>query len=84
MEEMEAEPAKVADPDPRFQGGFDTALMLLRLGASIRRKCWLEGDSYVLDDTFLITARDRKRVHSIAVGDIMAMDWTVAMIPKTP
>jgi hypothetical protein len=67
------------DPDPRFQGGFDTALMLMRLGASIRRAGWPEGDSFVMADGIMLTMIGRKRVHSIPVGDILAMDWTVAI-----
>lgn len=70
------------DPNPRFQGGFDTALMLMRMGASIRRAGWSESDSFVMDDGLMITKIGRKRVHSIPVGDILAMDWTVAISPE--
>lgn len=56
--------------------------MLMRMGASIRRAGWSESDSFVMDDGLMITKIGRKRVHSIPVGDILAMDWTVAISPE--
>ena len=76
--------AEKAPPPPasgsrpiRFAIDFGTALIYLKEGHSIKRATWPDRDKIGLKEGILLVIISRVRMHSIAVGDVLAEDWEV-------
>jgi hypothetical protein len=72
-----------ADPDPRFRCGFDIALVFMRMGYRVRRADWPEEDAIsIYEGSILRVVSTQQIMEMLPMSDILAMDWTVAAIPK--
>jgi hypothetical protein len=71
-----------ADPDPRYRCGFDIALAFMRMGYRVRLATWSEEDAIALYDGILRVVATKAVIRSLPIGDILSMNWTVAVIPK--
>lgn len=61
----------------RIKVGFDVALIYLKEGHEVKRQNWISQTMLLQKDGKLVFMPSKQRVHSLAVGDLLAEDWEI-------